>query len=187
MKRREDLPVAVLARVHVQHEIDEGALQPGPCAEVEREAGAGDLGGALEIQDAEARADVPVGLRLEVEARRLAPGLDHGVVRAVPADRYRGVRQVGDAHQQAVQPLLGLPERALELLDAAGDRAHLEDQRFGVFARFFHARDLVRYGVAAVPQFLDLQKRAAVKLVDFPERLQGGTLPAGGQRSLDCS
>ncbi len=33
-----------------------------PCAEVDDEAGAGDLGGAVEVEDAEGLAELPVGL-----------------------------------------------------------------------------------------------------------------------------
>ena len=50
---REDLGVAVLAGVEVEHEVGEGALESCSLAEVDDEAGAGDFGGAVEVEDAE--------------------------------------------------------------------------------------------------------------------------------------
>ena len=77
---RQHLGVAVLAGVHVEHEIDERALELGAHVPVEGEARAGDLGGALEIENAELRAQVPVRLGLEIELRRLAAAADLDVV-----------------------------------------------------------------------------------------------------------
>ena len=56
---RQHLGVAVLAGVHVEHEIDERALQLRAQVPVEGETRAGDLGGALEVQDAELAARGP--------------------------------------------------------------------------------------------------------------------------------
>ena len=64
---RQDFGVAVLAGVEVEHEVGEGALEAGSLAVVDDEAGAGDLGGALEVEDAEALAELPVGEGGEVE------------------------------------------------------------------------------------------------------------------------
>ena len=65
--RRVDLDVAVLLRVQVEHVRDERALQPRAPALEHVEARARDLHAALEVDDAELRAEVPVRLRLEVE------------------------------------------------------------------------------------------------------------------------
>ena len=70
---RQDLDVAVLARVHVEEELDERAREERRPALEDREARARDLRGALEVQDAERGAEVPVRLRREVELRRRRP------------------------------------------------------------------------------------------------------------------
>ena len=50
-ERRQDLGVAVLARVQVEQEIDQRALQPRARPAVNDERAAGDLRGAFEIQN----------------------------------------------------------------------------------------------------------------------------------------
>ena len=62
----------MLARVQIEHEIDERAREPRTGAEQQREARAGDLRRALEVEDAECRPEVPVCSRGEVERRRIA-------------------------------------------------------------------------------------------------------------------
>src|SRR5207244_1241051 len=68
---RLDLDVAVLARVHVEHEIDQPARQPGAEADQDGKARARHLGPTLQVEDAEGRADLPV--RFAPARRRLAP------------------------------------------------------------------------------------------------------------------
>ena len=74
---REDFGVAVLAGVQVEHEVGQRAFEAGSLAEVDDEARAGDLGGALEVEDAEALADLPVraGRGRSKCRRRVARGL----------------------------------------------------------------------------------------------------------------
>ncbi len=103
---RQHFGVAVLAGVHVEHEIDERALQLRAQAPVQGEARAGDLGGALEIQDAQFRAQVPVRLGLEIELRRLAHAPHFHVVVGVSAHRHGFVRHIGDAGQQFAELLV---------------------------------------------------------------------------------
>ena len=62
---RVDLLIAVLAGVQVEHEGDEGPLQPGAQPLEDVEAGAGELDAALEIDDAQVFAQLPVGGRRE--------------------------------------------------------------------------------------------------------------------------
>ena len=51
-KRRLDLDVSVLARVHIEHEIDQRPREPRAGAHQHRKAGTGHLRGAIEVQDA---------------------------------------------------------------------------------------------------------------------------------------
>ena len=70
---RQDFGVAVMAGVEVEHEVGDGAFEACSLAVVDDEARAGDFGGALEVEDAEAFADLPVGQGGEVEGGGRAP------------------------------------------------------------------------------------------------------------------
>ena len=72
-ERRQHFGIAVLARVHVEHEVDQRALQLRAQAPVHREPRAGDLGRALQIEDAELRPQVPVRLWVRNRTRAACP------------------------------------------------------------------------------------------------------------------
>ena len=115
--RRVALGVAVLLRLHVEHELGERAMQPRDRPAQEREARARELDAGLEVE-AERRADVDVIARREVELARRAPAphLDVGVL--VGADRHARVGQVRQRHQLLVELELDRREplgRAVEL------------------------------------------------------------------------
>ena len=93
-QRRPQLQVACQLR-HLEHEADEGALQPGAGAGVQDESAAGDLGAALQIEEPQALRDLPVR-RCPVGGAWLAPGSDERVVVRTRSIRDRFVRQVGD-------------------------------------------------------------------------------------------
>ena len=92
----------MLARVQIEHEVDQRARQPRAGAAQHREAGAGNLRGALEIENAERGAEIPVRLRLEVERARLAVRAGLPVVCGALADRHARVRQVRQ-HQERLR------------------------------------------------------------------------------------
>ena len=72
-KWRINLGVAVLAGVQIEHEGDQRALEPRAEPPQHRETRAADLGRALEVQNAQRGAELPVRLRLEIEARLCRP------------------------------------------------------------------------------------------------------------------
>ncbi len=102
----------MLAGVHVEHEVDEGALQFGAHVPIQGEAGAGDFGGAFQVQDAEFRPQVPMRFGGEIVGAGLAHAAHFHVVVGVLAHRHGFVRDVGDAGQQ----ILKLGVDALHLL-----------------------------------------------------------------------
>ena len=77
---RQHFGVAVLLRVQVEHEADEGPFEPRARAHVDGEARAGELGGAFQVENAERFAEFPVRLGFEVEAGFRAPGFYGDVV-----------------------------------------------------------------------------------------------------------
>ena len=122
----------MLAGVQVQHEVDQRPLHERPGAFEEGEAGPGDLGGALEIQDPQVLADVPMGLGFEGKAGRLAPGLDHGVVVGGGAHGDAGVRQVGQGKEEFPHPGIVLGRFRLPFLDPLIDLLDLVHQWLGL-------------------------------------------------------
>src|SRR5579862_5719227 len=68
----EILRVAI-ARVHVEKEIGQGALQPRTHPAIKRKTGAGNLDGARQIENPGAFADLPMRARRKIELRRLSP------------------------------------------------------------------------------------------------------------------
>ena len=71
--RRHDLQVPVLARVQVEHEIGQRSRQPRARAEQHRKPGAGHLRGALEVENAKRRPEIPVRQRFEIELSSALP------------------------------------------------------------------------------------------------------------------
>src|SRR5262249_48858229 len=116
-ERRLDLAVAVLARVEIEHEIDEGAREARTRAGQDREARRRHLDRALEVEDAERWAEVPVRLWREVErSRRAVTPPFHVVRRALPL-RHALVRQVRQVQHRRVALVLDRIELNAELLD----------------------------------------------------------------------
>ena len=75
-----------LADVQVEHIGDQRPLEARPGAAEHVEARTGDLDAALEVDDAERRAQVPVRFRLEIEFRQLANRPEDHVLAFILAD-----------------------------------------------------------------------------------------------------
>jgi len=114
---RKDFGVALFLHVKIEHEIEEGAFQPGPPPQVEGEAGAGDLGASSQVQDPERLAEVPVRFRREGEAGLSFEAPDLDVPRGARAVRDPGRGRVGDAEQETLDVRIGPLNGLLELHD----------------------------------------------------------------------
>src|SRR5581483_5487263 len=90
-ERRENLRVAMLARVDVQKEISEGPLEPCAPSLVHGEPRSGNLRGRRQIQNPGPLPNFPMRLWLEVNLRSLRPAADFYVVSSA---RSRGHRRV---------------------------------------------------------------------------------------------
>ena len=142
-ERRLHLDVSVLAGVQIEHEVDERARHPGAHPHQHREPGAAHARRALEVDDAERGADLPMRPRIEVERRRLAVPAHELIVLCRPADRHAGVRQVRQRQQQCRALVLGLIELDLELADLLRTRLARGKERSRVLALPLGTRDLV--------------------------------------------
>jgi hypothetical protein len=157
-ERRQDLGETSVTRVEVQHEADEGPLQPGALVHVDGEARARDLGRPLEVQDAQALADVPVGLGVEIEVRRRPPAPDFPIVFGAASDGNGFMRDVRDIEQGLPDLLFDGLEALVEAGDLVADLPHLQDPGRGVRAFLFHPGDLLGGLVLLRPELLDREE-----------------------------
>ncbi len=146
------LGVAMLLRLHVEHELRQCPMQACCRAAQEGEARAAQLGAGVEV-DAERGADVGMVARREVEGPRRAVLADFGIGGLVGAHRHAVVRQVGQAHQQAGD--LGLHRlvacrRGGKLVAEAADFGH---DRGHVATLGLELADLLAQGIAPGLQF----------------------------------
>ena len=156
--------------VRVEEVVDERALEACTCATEHGEAAAGDLVAALEIEDIEVSAEVPVGLGLEALGREIArgaPATALGVFGLVLADGRRGAGDVGHMQHEVMQ--LGVDGLALrgnlvELLVDGAD-ALLGCLGLVLLALAHHLADGLRRGVALLLKRLFLHDGGAAVLV----------------------
>ena len=129
----------MLGRVHVEHELRDGAVQASQWSGHDGKACTSDLGRGVEIQHAQPCAELDVVLDREVELARLAhPAHLHVVVRR-SADRCRFVRQVRDGKQERFEVSLDicefpLPSRQLRLVrfGRPDEFGRIDSLRFGL-------------------------------------------------------
>jgi len=128
--------------VEIEHEVGDGALEAGSLAVVDDEAGAGDFGGALEVQDTESLAEGYVvewregrafGRVLTV-AFDLVPdfGDEVGVLVRACGDGVLG--QVGDVLEQRAELLVGCAGGGFEGFALGLEFGELGGERGGVGA-----------------------------------------------------
>ena len=159
--------------MHVDHEADEGALHAGAQATERVEARTGDLDAAVEVDDSQVRAKVPVRLCLEVELARGAPATDLRVVGVVLAVRDALVRDVGDGGNQVEELLLNLVALVVELGNTllVGSDARLGGLGLVPLALAHELANLLGDGVALRLEPLDLHDDGATLLVKLEELL----------------
>ena len=166
-ERRQNLQIPVFAGVEVQHKVDQGPLQQGACPFKQGEAGPGDLGGPLKVQDAQGLADVPVGFGFKVKLRGLAPGMVHRVIVRGRAQGDGRVGQVGDIQEEVPDPgflLLHPGLQGFAFSINAGD-PRLEGFGLRFFSGLHQGSHLLGQGVALMAQlFQPGQQAAALRL-----------------------
>src|ERR1700757_446576 len=107
----------MLGRVPIEHEGYERAGQTRAGTAQYRKARAGNLGRALEIDDAERCPEVPMGLRLELERRRRTVPAHFHVLRVRRSDGNARMRQIGQRQQRLRALIFDGIELDAELLD----------------------------------------------------------------------
>ena len=149
-----DFPVAVLAGVHVEHELDQRAVQPRERPVKSNEPAPGELRRQIEVDAAEGGAQIGMVLRLEIEARRLADPALLAVVVFAFAPRHALVGKVGDLQSDALQLRLKLRQPAFRGFQGIAQLLDVREQRPGVLAGGLRASDALRAGVALLAKRL---------------------------------
>ena len=149
-ERRKDLCVSVLLRMQVEHEVDDRSLQACSQSLVDRESGAGDLGGSLEIEDVQILSDIPVGLLFKIKYTRFAPFPEFHVVAVVEAFLHVLVRGVRHFQQRFLQPCLRLADLSVQFLDLVAELFHFGHERRSILTVLLQNRDLLRLGLLLV-------------------------------------
>ena len=173
-ERRRHLRVAVLPRVHVEHELDERAREPGTRAEQHRKARAGHPRGALEVEDAERRAQIPVRLRREIEGPRGATSTDLDVVPGAGSDRHALVRHVRQPQQQVRSLGSHDGELGVETLDLLGPPLVGLEQRRRVLAGPLRFRDRLSRLVALELQRFQPRQQPPPHRIELGQPRQSG-------------
>ena len=166
------LRIALLAGVHVKHELREGAVKVRNLALHEAEARARELGGRVEVE-AQGGADVDVVLDLEVKLARHAPAADLDVLGLVLADRGGRRGKVRDAKEQVMKLRADLLELGLELGELGGDLRGLGEQLRSVLAFLLLHADVLGEGVARGLQLLGLLLDVLAAVLKLREGLNG--------------
>jgi hypothetical protein len=163
---RNDLLIAVLFRVQVDHELRQRPVQARQGALQDREARARHAACRLELKAAKGLAELEMLLYLEGEGLRLAPAA-HFLVRAlVGADGNVGVGQVRDAREQVFQRLPRFRLLLLQFAETAFQAGHLGDLGLGILTGAFLLADPLGGVVALCLQFLQLRDGGAARLVE---------------------
>ena len=141
--------------------------------------GAGQLGGALEVQDSQIRTDVPVVLRLEREFPGFAPGPDHRVVFLGFPRRCGLVRDIGHSQHELPEVLFDAAQFFFDSGDLLADLPHFLTQWPGIFAGLHQPADLPGAFVAIPLEFLHFTEEVATAAVHLLKRFHGqGLAPA---------
>ena len=146
--------IAMLARVQVEHELDQRAVQARQRSGHQRKPGAGDLAGRFEIEHPERFAEVGVVLGVEIKLSRLAPAADFDVAALVFAVRHAVVRQVGETESDLDDPRLDRGQLRLGRLQLVTEISHGGHQRRGVFTLGLGLTDGLGFTVALRLQLL---------------------------------
>ncbi len=167
----------------VEHEADQRPLQPRSSAHVDGEPGSAQLGRALQIENAQRLAQLPVRLGLEVEGGLFAPSLDGDVVGLATAGGNFVASEVGNAGQ-GVAHLFDQGGGALvQLVQLVFQRAGLVHDGRRVAALFLERAHLLAQFIAARLELLGQGDGLAAALIEGAKSTQqrGGVGPASAQ------
>ena len=171
-KRGQNFRVAMLACVHIQKEIGEGALQASAPTLVDCKARAGNFRGDGEVEYSGALPDFPVRLGHKIEFRRRAPAAHFDIVGGAVAHRHAGVRDIGDRQQQFTLCGVELRDAFVTLLDALGNLLHLREQRVRILLFLLQSRDFLASFISLSLELLGRGDQFAALFVEHAKRVK---------------
>ncbi len=148
------LQVAVLARVQIDHELGERAVQPRERSLEHDETAPGELAGESKVHRLAGRAQIHVILGLEFEPGRLAPAALLAVVGLVRALGHALVGQIGNAERDALDFILHTLQARFVRFQLVAQARDLCDQRRDVLTTGLGLADGFRSRVALILQLL---------------------------------
>ena len=175
------------AGVRVKEEVDEGALKTGAGATENGKAATGELVAALEIEDVEVGAQVPVRLKVEVELARGAPTTALDVLVLVLAVRRGLARDVGKVSHKVVLLLLESGAALGQTVNLLVDGAHglLGGLGLVLLALLHQGADLLGLGITRGLELLDLGDDGTALVVELEELLSIPRRLAVGHGGID--
>src|SRR3954463_3821607 len=171
----------MLARVRLEHEVDQRAFELRSESPIDRKAGARDLRGTIEIQNAKSGPEIPVGFWFKVEAAGLAAGPHRNVVLSRPAPWDRFVRKIGNPGKFFTVLPVNLFHLSGEL---GGTITHLPRtllQFRGVDALFAKSGNLARKGILFGAQLFSPRDGGATGLVELSKLFERQSKTTRGQ------
>src|SRR5258706_13016138 len=155
--RHVDFRIAVLLRVHIEHELRKRPVHARHVLLQHHEARAGELRSGIKIDLAESRSQIDMIFDWKIEcARRAYPSNLDVLVRRL-ADRNARMRNVRNDAEKCVQFRLHDSKLLLQCLQLIRLRVDFGHQRRWVFAFGFGLPDLLRQLIALRLQFLRLR------------------------------
>ena len=101
-----DLGIAMLPGMGVEHELDQGTVQPRQRPLHDHEAGARDAGRCFKIKQAAGLPQIDMVPGCEVKLSGIAPATHDFIVFFRLTFRYRGMGRIGDADKDEFQIVL---------------------------------------------------------------------------------
>ena len=157
----------MLLSVHIQEEVDYSTLQAGANALVENIASAGNLYAAFKVQNAQAFAQIPVSLGLEIKFSGLAPGANNGVAAIILANGYILGRHIRNGQKDCLQAFFDF----LQLLVVLGNfiaQCTNSSHFFGsILTCFFQLANLLRSSITLLFQGFNLLSQLTTLFVQL--------------------
>ena len=149
-----DLHVVMFTDMYIQHELDQGPVQPGDCARHHYETGAGDTGGGFKIDQPQCLTQggmVPGGKILHFQ---FSPGPYYLVILFAVPGRDTLMGDIGHAAQELVQFLLDLFQSGLARFQLITQGSNLGPQQLDILTRGLGLANRLRLAVPLRLQLL---------------------------------
>ena len=170
--RRNHLREIILHRVHIQHQIVNGTLQPRRRAQIEIETRARDLPRTLRIQNPQRFAQLIMRLDREIKLRRLAPATHLRILTVIRPKRHRRITQIRNLQQKRRQLRFNLFQFPVNRVNLIADRLHRSNRRRRILTGLLRRRNLLRFRVSLRLQRLRLHQERAPLLIEREHLVQ---------------